>query len=124
MTKAELITEIAQSTGIEKDDVTSVLEAFFKTVRLKVAEGTPIYVRGFGSFVAKQRKEKKARIIKKNEEIVVPEHYIPAFKPSKSFSDKVRNSKTIHATLSAIKAQNKSYEKQAEMDTEQMDNDD
>ena len=82
MTKAEVITKISEKTGIQKDDVTQTVEAFFKVVKDSMAEGENIYVRGFGSFINKKRAKKIARNISKNTAIVIDEHYVPAFKPS------------------------------------------
>jgi DNA-binding protein HU-beta len=58
-----------------------------------VKSGENVYVRGFGSFIAKKRAQKIGRIIKRNETIVIPEHYIPAFKPAKTFVDAVKKGK-------------------------------
>jgi DNA-binding protein HU-beta len=60
-----------------------------------MADGDNIYVRGFGSFINKKRAKKIARNISKNTAIVIDEHYIPAFKPSKVFVEKIKNSKKI-----------------------------
>ncbi|HAA10740.1 MAG TPA: integration host factor subunit beta [Cytophagales bacterium] len=95
MTKAEVISEIADKTGIDKADVTTTIEAFFSVVKNSMAEGENIYVRGFGSFVNKKRAKKIARNISKNTAIVIDEHYVPSFKPSKVFVDKIKNSKII-----------------------------
>ena len=95
MTKAEVISEIADKTGIEKSDVQATVEAFFKVVKDSMAEGNNIYVRGFGSFVNKKRARKVARNISKNTSIIIDEHFIPSFKPSKTFVQKIKNSKKI-----------------------------
>ncbi|MDX5345755.1 MAG: integration host factor subunit beta [Hymenobacteraceae bacterium] len=95
MTKAEVIAEIAEKTGIEKADVQATVEAFFKVVKDSMADGNNIYVRGFGSFVNKKRAKKVARNISKNTSIVIDEHYIPSFKPSKTFVQKIKASKKI-----------------------------
>ncbi len=95
MTKAEVITKISEKTGIQKDDVTQAVEAFSKVVKDSMADGENIYVRGFGSFINKKRAKKIARNISKNTAIVIDEHYIPAFKPSKVFVEKIKNSKKI-----------------------------
>jgi DNA-binding protein HU-beta len=95
VTKAEVITKISDKTGIQKDDVTQTIEAFFKVVKDSMAEGDNIYVRGFGSFVNKKRAKKIARNISKNTAIVIEEHYVPSFKPSKVFIEKIKNSKKI-----------------------------
>jgi len=95
VTKAEVISKIADKTGIQKDDVTQTVEAFFKVVKDSMADGDNIYVRGFGSFINKKRAKKIARNISKNTAIVIDEHYIPAFKPSKVFIEKIKSSKKI-----------------------------
>jgi DNA-binding protein HU-beta len=95
VTKAEVISKIADKTGIQKDDVTQTVEAFFKVVKESMADGDNIYVRGFGSFINKKRARKIARNISKNTAIVIEEHYIPAFKPSKVFIEKIKSSKKI-----------------------------
>ena len=95
VTKAEVIAKISEKTGIQKDDVTQTIEAFFKVVKDSMSEGDNIYVRGFGSFINKKRAKKIARNISKNTAIVIDEHYVPAFKPSKVFIDKIKNSKKV-----------------------------
>lgn len=95
MTKAEVISEIADKTGIDKADVSSSVEAFFAIVKDSMAEGNNIYVRGFGSFVNKKRKKKIARNISKNTAIVIDEHFVPSFKPSKVFVEKIKKSKKV-----------------------------
>ena len=90
MTKAEIITEISNKTGIEKVDVQEAIEAFFKVVKNSMVNGENVYVRGFGSFVVKKRAKKTARNISKNTTVVIPAHYIPAFKAAKTFADRVK----------------------------------
>src|ERR1700744_290130 len=90
MTKAEIITEISTKTGIEKVDVQETVEAFFKVVKSSMVGGENVYVRGFGSFVVKKRAKKTARNISKNTAIIIPEHFVPSFKPAKTFVEKVR----------------------------------
>ncbi|MFY0605523.1 MAG: integration host factor subunit beta [Cyclobacteriaceae bacterium] len=95
MTKADVITEIADKTGIDKADVQATVEAFFTVVKNSMADGENIYVRGFGSFVNKKRAQKIARNISKNTAIVIEEHHVPSFKPSKIFTEKIKNSKRL-----------------------------
>ena len=95
MTKADVIAEIAEKTGIDKADVTTTVEAFFSVVKNSMSNGENIYVRGFGSFVNKKRARKIARNISKNTAIIIDEHYIPSFKPSKVFIDKIKNSDRV-----------------------------
>jgi DNA-binding protein HU-beta len=92
MRKADLVTRISEKTEISKYDVLLTLETFFKEVKDSIAEGENVYVRGFGSFIAKKRAKKVGRNIKANKAIEIPEHFIPAFKPAKIFVDKVKSS--------------------------------
>jgi len=95
VTKADVISEISEQTGIDKADVTATVEAFFSVVKESMSDGENIYVRGFGSFVNKKRARKIARNISKNTAIVIDEHYVPSFKPSKVFVDKIKSSRKI-----------------------------
>lgn len=90
MTKADIVNEISRSTGIEKAAVLATVEKFMEVVKDSMAEGKNVYLRGFGSFIIKTRKEKTARNISKNTTIRIPEHRVPAFKPSKIFIEEVK----------------------------------
>ena len=93
MTKAEIVNEVAKSTGIEKITVQTVVEAFMESVKENMIEGNNVYLRGFGSFILKKRATKTARNISQHTTILVPEHNIPAFKPAKVFSEAVADIK-------------------------------
>ena len=95
MTKAEIITEIANQTGMDKGDVQATLEAFFAVVKNKMADGENIYIRGFGSFVNKRRARKIGRNISRNTAMVIEEHYVPSFKPSKVFVELIKDSEKV-----------------------------
>ena len=90
MTKADIVNEIAKSTGVEKIQVQAIVEAFMESVKGAMIKGENVYLRGFGSFIIKKRATKVARNISKNTTITIPEHNIPAFKPAKSFVAKVK----------------------------------
>jgi DNA-binding protein HU-beta len=90
MTKADIVNEIAKSTGAEKVLVQAVVEAFMDNIRGALIEDKKVFLRGFGSFITKTRKQKVARNISKETTIIIPEHKIPAFKPSKSFIAKIK----------------------------------
>ena len=89
MTKADIVNEISRSTGIEKAAVINVIEQFMTVVKDSMAGGENVYLRGFGSFIVKERAEKTARNISKNTTILIPAHKIPAFKPAKVFLEEV-----------------------------------
>jgi DNA-binding protein HU-beta len=90
MTKADIVSEIAKKTGVEKVQIQTIVEAFMEEVRLSLEKEENVYLRGFGSFIIKKRAEKVARNISKNTTITIPAHNIPAFKPAKSFASKIK----------------------------------
>jgi DNA-binding protein HU-beta len=90
MTKADIVNEVAKVTGVEKVAVQKTVECFMEVVKDALVKDRNVYLRGFGSFIVKKRAQKTARNISKNTTIVIPEHYIPAFKPAQSFSIKVK----------------------------------
>ncbi len=92
MTKADIVSEISDQTGIEKLQVQHTVEAFMVSVKSALAKGDNVYLRGFGSFIVKRRAQKTGRIISKNTTIVIPAHSVPAFKPAKTFIGKVKKS--------------------------------
>ncbi len=90
MTKAELVTTISSKLGTEKAETQKIVEAFMAEIRSSMVAGNNVYLRGFGSFVIKQRAAKTGRNISKNTAIDIPAHHIPSFKPAKSFTEKVK----------------------------------
>jgi DNA-binding protein HU-beta len=91
MTKAEIISKIVENTGLPKKDVAATVEAFMQEIRVCMAENKEnVYLRGFGTFTVKHRARKTARNISKNITMVIDAHDIPAFKPAKSFLEKMK----------------------------------
>lgn len=90
MTKAEIVSEIASKTGIDKREVLMVVESLMDTIKTTMTNGEEVFLRGFGSFIIKRRAEKTARNISKNTTMIVSAHNIPAFKPAKEFLEKVK----------------------------------
>jgi len=94
MRKSDLINNISDKTGIPKVDVLVTLETMLKEIKENLSKGENIYIRGFGSFITKKRAAKIGRNIKKNVAVSIPEHFIPAFKPSKEFVNEVKQMHT------------------------------
>lgn len=90
MTKAEIVSEISKTTGVDKASVLATVEKFMEIVKDSLVNGEHVYLRGFGSFIVKTRCEKTARNISKKTTIVIPEHKIPAFKPARVFMNEVK----------------------------------
>jgi DNA-binding protein HU-beta len=91
MTKAELVSKIAEKTGVEKLTTLAIIESFMNEIKESISANEGVYLRGFGTFKPKKRAEKTGRNIKKNTTIIIPAHHIPAFKPAKIFMQEVKN---------------------------------
>ena len=90
MTKAEIVSDIATKTGIEKPAVAATVEAIMETIKKSMTNGENVYLRGFGTFLLKKRAEKTGRNISKNTSVKIPAHMVPVFKPSKEFAGAVK----------------------------------
>jgi DNA-binding protein HU-beta len=93
MTKDQLAIEITKRTGLDKLQVSKVVESFMEVIKNNMVQNKNIYLRGFGTFEVKKRQQKTARNITKGTQIIIPEHFVPHFKPSKEFLSLVRDRK-------------------------------
>lgn len=91
MTKSDLVTNISERLGLEKNEVQATIESFMDEVKTSLEKGDNVYLRGFGSFIIKTRAEKIGRNISKNTTIKIPAHNIPSFKPAKVFVEGVKS---------------------------------
>jgi DNA-binding protein HU-beta len=91
MTKADLIAKISEETGLERNEVSRAVESMMDFIKTSLTNGQNVYLRGFGSFVVRERKQKTGRNISKNTTIIIPAHNIPSFKPAKVFVEQVKN---------------------------------
>lgn len=85
-----MVNVISEKSGVAKVDVLVTLEALFNEVKDTMTKGENVYIRGFGSFVIKKRAQKMGRNIKGGKSISIPEHFIPSFKPAKTFTEDVK----------------------------------
>jgi DNA-binding protein HU-beta len=97
VTKADIIAQISEKTGVDKGDVQQTLESFFTVVKDSLSDGENLYVRGFGSFINKKRARKVARNISKGTSMIIDEHFVPSFKPAKVFVEQVKESDKLKA---------------------------
>ena len=95
MTKADVVAKISEKTGVEKKEAMAIVEAFMSVVKNSMCEGKNVYLRGFGTLFIKRRAKKPGRIISRNTTIMIPAHNIPAFKPAKSFGNKLKKSQPV-----------------------------
>ena len=91
MTKADVINQITEATGLQRRDVAAVVESFMETIKDSLLnQKENVYLRGFGSFIIKHRAEKTARNITKNTTITIAAHDLPCFKPAKASVDQMK----------------------------------
>ncbi|MFA5669270.1 MAG: HU family DNA-binding protein [Balneolaceae bacterium] len=89
MTKADMVDIISASVGLTKVETEAVVNGFLETVIEAMKRGESIELRGFGSFKVVKRAQRVARNPKTNEEVIVPEQYVPVLKMSKEFKESV-----------------------------------
>lgn len=91
MTKNDICKAIQKETGVDRLTIMKVVDSFIGNVKGSVIQKETVYLRGFGTFTTKRRAAKPARIITRNQTIIVPEHDIPFFKPSPGFESQVKD---------------------------------
>ncbi len=89
MNKTELISAVAEKTGLTKKDADRVIAATFETLTDAMVKGDRVQVSGFGIFEAKTREARIGRNPRTKEEIKIPATRLPAFKASKTLKDAV-----------------------------------
>ncbi len=89
MTKADIVDQIADRTGLTKKDVADTVDGFLDAVGRALANGQHIEIRGFGTFKVKDRKSRLARNPRTGEAVPVPPRRVPVFKVSKELKDMV-----------------------------------
>jgi DNA-binding protein HU-beta len=89
MTKADIVDQIADRTGLTKKDVSETVDGFLDAVSRALANGQHIEIRGFGTFKVKDRKSRLARNPRTGEAVPVPPRRVPVFKVSKELKDMV-----------------------------------
>jgi nucleoid DNA-binding protein len=93
MTKIEIIKKISVETGFTNVEVELFLDSFINSVKSSLSKGDRVDIRGFGSFLIKKRRARKARNPLTNQTVNLDERYIPFFKVSKILKEYVN--KTI-----------------------------
>jgi nucleoid DNA-binding protein len=89
MTKADIVDQIADRTGLTKKDVADTVDEFLDAVGRALANGQHIEIRGFGTFKVKDRKSRLARNPRTGDAVPVPPRRVPVFKVSKELKDLV-----------------------------------
>ena len=89
MNKAELISAVAEKTGLSKKDSEKAINATFDTITLAMEAGEKVQLVGFGAFDIKERASRIGRNPKTKEEIEIPASRVPTFKAGKALKDAV-----------------------------------
>ena len=83
MTKADIVNQIADATGLTKTDTAAVVEGFLASVVTALRDGEPLEIRGFGTFKVVKRASRTGRNPKTGDVVKIPERPVPVFKPSR-----------------------------------------
>lgn len=87
MTKAELVSAIAEKSGFSKKDSEKALTAVIDSISASLASGEKVQIVGFGTFEVRERAAKEATNPRTKEKIKVPAKKAPAFKAGKALKD-------------------------------------
>jgi nucleoid DNA-binding protein len=94
MTKPQLIDVVSAKTGRDKSEVEAVLESVLGAIGEALQANQRVDLRGFGSFVVKQKKERQGRNPRTGETITIAAKRDAGFKASKDLSEKLVEPKT------------------------------
>ncbi len=89
MNKAELITAVAQKTGLSRKNSEKAVCAVFDTIADNLKNGEKVQVVGFGAFEVKQRAAHIGRNPRTKEEVRIPATSVPAFRAGKALKDEI-----------------------------------
>ena len=89
MNKAELVTKMAEKSGLTKKEAEQALNAFMKSVEEALVEGDKVQLVGFGTFETRERAAREGRNPRTKEIINIPASTVPVFKAGKEFKEKV-----------------------------------
>ncbi|WP_122646204.1 HU family DNA-binding protein [Enterococcus mediterraneensis] len=89
MNKADLISKVAEQSGLTRKDASAAVGAIFDTVSTSLKNGDSVQIMGFGTFEVRNRASRKGRNPQTGEEITIPASKNPAFKPGKQLKESV-----------------------------------
>jgi DNA-binding protein HU-beta len=85
--KAELVTSMAEKSGLTKKETEAFLKAFIDSVEEALGNGEKVQLVGFGTFETRERAARTGRNPRTKEEIQIPASKAPVFKAGKEFKD-------------------------------------
>ncbi len=93
MTKNELVSKVAESTGLTKKDVEKTVNSTLEAITAALKKGDKVSFVGFGSFETRKRPARKGRNPQTKEEIKIPATVAPVFKAGKGLKEAVAKAK-------------------------------
>jgi len=90
MTKADLVAEIANESGLTKSQAEKVVHGFVSTVSDALSGGDKFTLVGFGSFSVGTRSQREGHNPRTGEKIQIPASKFVKFKAGKTLSEKVK----------------------------------
>jgi nucleoid DNA-binding protein len=95
MTKQQLIEKVATKTELRKTQVEAVVDSVLEQIAEALRSNQRVELRGFGSFMVKNRKERQGRNLRTGETIIIPAKRDAAFKPGKDLTEKLVPGATV-----------------------------
>lgn len=89
MNRADLISEIANTTGQTKKVAGETFNAAVEIIMEEISHGNKVQIMGFGTFELRTRKKRTGRNPATGEEIKIPAKNVPVFKPGAEFKNRV-----------------------------------
>ena len=99
LTKRDLIIHLAETLGMQQNDVAKIVDTTLATIADSLAEGKRWELRDFGVFEVKSRLPRKGRNPRTGEEATVPKRKVVAFRAGKRMREQISNG-TVHTTES------------------------
>jgi DNA-binding protein HU-beta len=89
VTKAELISSVAEQAGLKKVEAEKAVAAFITSVTSALKSGDKISLVGFGTFSTSKRAARKGQNPQTGKKIDIPAATVPKFKPGKTLKEAV-----------------------------------
>lgn len=87
MTKADIARIVYERHGgISNREAARLVEIIFDSIKSKLGDGEKVQITGFGTFVIRQKKERRGRNPQTGEEMLIRPRRSVVFRPSKLFS--------------------------------------
>lgn len=94
MTKADIVERIANENGFTKAESIDLVESVLSIIKDTLADGETLKVSGFGSFIVKEKNDRRGRNPQTGQELTIEARRVLTFKPSRMLKDAMNNIRT------------------------------